>query len=146
MKLFFQYSILLALSMQSMAFASEGKTEQAANSDSISMVTTCESAPPKLVLGLSHFDAPNVHLHFFTSTNLGFERKSGAIKLRSGDMLVEAQKDTLVKVNSCDVAIPRNTIALLSNRDGRTTVYNLYEQKANTIEVQIAGSMINLAA
>jgi energy-converting hydrogenase Eha subunit C len=74
------------------------------------------------------------------------EDNAGAINLKSGEMLISAAKDTIVKSGDVTVQIHAGTIALVTHENGIVKVRNMWETGAGTIREVVANKYFDVAA
>jgi hypothetical protein len=75
-----------------------------------------------------------------------FATDNQVVNLKSGEILVCADKDTVVKTGACQLNISGGTIALIANEGGIIKVRNLWEMRAGTIREIVGDKFFDVAA
>lgn len=63
----------------------------------------------------------------------------GLLHLQEGEVLVHAQKTTVVKAGASHIEVKAGSMATIAARDGMVTVRNLFEKKRTSISASVAG-------
>lgn len=79
------------------------------------------------------------------NASIGFDHPT-IMQLRDGELLISADKTTVVKTPHSTVTINPNTIALISVGDKVTKVRNLFEQGHRQIRQVVGGAYVDIAA
>jgi hypothetical protein len=73
-------------------------------------------------------------------------RKDGSLVLKEGEILINADENTILHCNNIQIAIKPGSMILVNRLSAVTKLYNLCEDKSGSVEVTVEGRHIELSA